>query len=80
MIQAAPAISRNWHVPEDGRTSGFELGYFVGRLGRKKVCTLYEEGVSGELIGGSETFGSAKRATIEKHRMISLEVLPRLTE
>ncbi len=23
----------------------FELGYFVGRLGRKKVCTLYEEGV-----------------------------------
>jgi len=36
--------------------------------------------VSGELIGGSETFGSAKRAAIEKHRMISLEVLPRLTE
>jgi predicted nucleotide-binding protein len=23
----------------------FELGYFVGRLGRKRVCTLYEEGV-----------------------------------
>jgi predicted nucleotide-binding protein len=23
----------------------FELGYFVGRLGRKGVCTLYGEGV-----------------------------------
>lgn len=23
----------------------FELGYFIGRLGRKMVCTLYEEGV-----------------------------------
>jgi predicted nucleotide-binding protein len=23
----------------------FELGHFVGRLGRRKVCTLYEEGV-----------------------------------
>lgn len=23
----------------------FELGYFTGRLGRKMVCTLYEEGV-----------------------------------
>jgi len=23
----------------------FELGYFVGRLGRKRVCTLYGEGV-----------------------------------
>jgi predicted nucleotide-binding protein len=23
----------------------FELGYFIGRLGRKRVCTLYEEGV-----------------------------------
>jgi hypothetical protein len=39
-----------------------------------------DRGVSGELIGGSEPFGSAKRAAIEKHRMISLEVLPRLTE
>ena len=23
----------------------FELGYFVAKLGRKKVCALYEEGV-----------------------------------
>jgi len=23
----------------------FELGYFIGRLGRKRVCALYEEGV-----------------------------------
>jgi len=36
--------------PELARPRGrqnvvFELGYFVGRLGRRKVCTLYEEGV-----------------------------------
>ncbi|HAS8565760.1 TPA: nucleotide-binding protein [Vibrio vulnificus] len=23
----------------------FELGYFIGKLGRKKVCALYEQGV-----------------------------------
>ena len=58
----------------------FELGYFVGRLGRRHVCALYKEGVEipsdlhGVLYIPMESQGAWKLSIVKEMKQVGMEV------
>lgn len=43
--KACPIIDPSVLKPRARQSVVFELGFFIGRFGREKVCTIYTEGV-----------------------------------